>query len=106
MEPLWGPVVASGGNPSQIAHPRNPRDHAKAVAVSCDPLPKEAHADHPAVRSPGANRCARHSPFFHPDPPASKGDFDTVLDEPHFHAGLFVPNYNDGDSRLLNVAPP
>jgi hypothetical protein len=30
----------------------------------------------------------------------------TVLDEPHFRAGLFVPNYNDGDSRLLNVAPP
>jgi hypothetical protein len=28
-------------------------------------------------------------------------------DEPHFRAGLFVPNYNaDGDSRLLNVAPP
>jgi hypothetical protein len=35
-----------------------------------------------------------------------EGDFDTVLDEPHFRAGLFVPNYNDGDGRLLNVAPP
>jgi hypothetical protein len=32
--------------------------------------------------------------------------FDAVLDEPHFRAGLFVPNYNDGDSRLLGVAPP
>jgi hypothetical protein len=30
--------------------------------------------------------------------------FDTVLDEPHFRAGLFVPAYNDGNGRLLNVA--
>ena len=30
--------------------------------------------------------------------------FDTVLDEPHFRAGLFVPDYNDGNGRLLNVA--
>ncbi len=29
---------------------------------------------------------------------------DTVLDEPHFRAGLFVPDYNDGNGRLLNVA--
>jgi hypothetical protein len=40
-----------------------------------------------------------------PPPPASKGDFDAVLAEPHFRAGLLVPNYNDGDSPLLNVAP-
>ena len=38
-------------------------------------------------------------------PTCVEGDFDTVLDEPHFRAGPFVPNYNDGDSRLLNVAP-
>jgi hypothetical protein len=43
-------------------------------------------------------------PIFHPDPPCVEGDFDTLLDEPHFRAGLFVPTYNDGDSRLLNVA--
>jgi hypothetical protein len=33
-------------------------------------------------------------------------DLVPVLYEPHFRAGPFVPNYNDGDSRLLNVAPP
>jgi hypothetical protein len=30
--------------------------------------------------------------------------FDTVLDEPHFRAGLFVPDYTEGNGRLLNVA--
>jgi hypothetical protein len=38
MEPLWSPVVAIGGNPSQIATPHKPQKHAKTVAVGCDRL--------------------------------------------------------------------
>jgi hypothetical protein len=43
MEPLWSPVVANGGNPSQIGRPRKPRKQAETVAVGCDQLPIEAH---------------------------------------------------------------
>jgi hypothetical protein len=39
MEPLWSPVVATGGNRSQIALARKPRKQAKTVAVACDRLP-------------------------------------------------------------------
>ncbi len=56
------------------------------------------------VLLPRAGRGAL--PILPSRPTCVEGDFDTVLDEPHFRAGLFVPNYNDGDSRLLNVAPP
>jgi SnoaL-like domain len=38
MEPLWSPVVAIGGNRSQIALACNRRNQAKTVAVSCDPF--------------------------------------------------------------------
>jgi hypothetical protein len=43
MEPLWSPVVATSGNPSQIAQARKPRDQAKTVAVDCDRLPETFH---------------------------------------------------------------
>jgi hypothetical protein len=43
MEPLWSPVVATGGNPSQIATPQKPQKYAKTVAVRCDWLPFAAH---------------------------------------------------------------
>ena len=56
------------------------------------------------VLLPRAGRGAL--PILPSRPTCVEGDFDTVLDEPHFRAGRFVPNYNDGDSRLLNVAPP
>jgi hypothetical protein len=38
------PVVASGGNRSQIAQPKERPNQAKTVAVGCDQLPKQAHA--------------------------------------------------------------
>src|SRR6266511_5467553 len=41
MEPLWSPVVATGGNWSQIALPPKPQKQAKTVAVGCDWLPRE-----------------------------------------------------------------
>ncbi len=41
MEPLWSPVVATGGNRPQIATPPKWRDQAKTVAVGCDRLPRD-----------------------------------------------------------------
>ena len=43
MEPLWTPVVATGGKPWQITWPPKWRNQAKTVAVSCDQLPRAAH---------------------------------------------------------------
>src|SRR6266545_1714094 len=43
MEPLWSPVVATGGNRSQIARPRKRLNQAKTVAAGRDQLPFEAH---------------------------------------------------------------
>src|SRR5438128_10364544 len=38
MEPLWSPVVATGGNQRQIGCARKRRKQAKTVAVGCDRL--------------------------------------------------------------------
>jgi hypothetical protein len=43
MEPLWSPVVATSGNPSQIATPQKPQKHAKTVAEGCDRLRPGPH---------------------------------------------------------------
>src|SRR5829696_2411183 len=43
MEPLWSPVVASGGNQPQIGGARKPQKQAKTVAVGCDRLPESFH---------------------------------------------------------------
>jgi hypothetical protein len=43
MEPLWSPVVATGGNRSQIGHVEEPPQQAKTVAVRCDRSPEGAH---------------------------------------------------------------
>src|SRR5919198_4683519 len=43
MEPLWSPVVATGGNRWQIGAARKPPNQAKTVAVDCDRLPIGAH---------------------------------------------------------------
>src|ERR671937_841868 len=43
MEPLWSPVVATGGNPSQIGSGRRPQKQAETVAVGCHRLPFGAH---------------------------------------------------------------
>jgi hypothetical protein len=43
MEPLWSPVVATGGNRSQIGPVEKPQKQAKTVAVRCDRLPEGAH---------------------------------------------------------------
>src|SRR5438477_12494138 len=43
MEPLWSPVVATGGNQRQIGRARKGRKQAKTVAVRCNRLPREVH---------------------------------------------------------------
>jgi hypothetical protein len=43
MEPLWNPVVATGGKQWQIGSARKPQEQAKTVAVGCDQLPEGAH---------------------------------------------------------------
>jgi hypothetical protein len=43
MEPLWSPVVATGGNRSQMLSFENPPKQAKTVAVDCHLLPAKEH---------------------------------------------------------------
>ena len=43
MEPLWSPVVATGGNQRQIAAAHKPRKQAKSVATGCHRLPEKFH---------------------------------------------------------------
>ena len=43
MEPLWSPVVATGGNQWQMERPRNWLKNAKTFAAGCDRLPSRAH---------------------------------------------------------------
>src|SRR5438128_8343765 len=43
MEPLWSPVVATGGNQWQIRSARNPPKQAKSVAAGCHRLPETFH---------------------------------------------------------------
>jgi hypothetical protein len=43
MGPLWSPVVATGGNRSQIASAAKPREQAKTVATGCHRLPEKFH---------------------------------------------------------------
>src|SRR5919198_4725040 len=43
MEPLWSPVVATGGNRSQITEPQKRQKQAKTVAVGCHRLPRGSH---------------------------------------------------------------
>src|SRR5437016_12139751 len=43
MEPLWSPVVATGGNRRQIGEPRKPQKQGKSVATGCDRLPATFH---------------------------------------------------------------
>jgi hypothetical protein len=43
MEPLWSPVVATGGNQRQIDEPRKRQNEAKFVATGCHRLPATFH---------------------------------------------------------------
>src|SRR6266545_3878401 len=43
MEPLWSPVVATGGTQWQIRSARNPPKQAESVAAGCERLPEKFH---------------------------------------------------------------
>jgi hypothetical protein len=43
MEPSWSPVVATGGNWSQMERAQKPPNQAKTLAVGCDQLRLPAH---------------------------------------------------------------
>ncbi len=43
MEPLWSPVVATGGNQPQTYRARRRRKQAKSVATVCHQLPEKFH---------------------------------------------------------------
>jgi len=43
MEPLWSPVVATGGNQRQIDFAPDPAKQAKTVAVGSHRLPEKFH---------------------------------------------------------------
>src|SRR5262249_11262954 len=43
MEPLWSPVVATGGKPLANRPAANRARSSKTVAVGCDRLPQRAH---------------------------------------------------------------
>jgi hypothetical protein len=43
MEPLWSPVVATGGNRSQIGKHEKPQKQARTVAVGCEGLLPRLH---------------------------------------------------------------
>ena len=60
MEPLWSPVVATGGNRSQIEQAQEPPKQAKTVAVGCDQLRFRAHGKEAVPGSSpgeGLNTC-------------------------------------------------
>src|SRR6266516_7626606 len=58
MEPLWSPVVATGGNQWQIRSARNPPKQAKSVAVDCHRLPETFHGKQGVCRGlPPVARC-------------------------------------------------
>jgi hypothetical protein len=43
MDPLWSPVVATGGKRSQITRAEKLSNQAKTIAAGCDRLPQRAH---------------------------------------------------------------
>jgi hypothetical protein len=49
MEPLWSPVVATGGNQREIGSGRKWRKQAKPVAAGCHRLPETFHGKDGAV---------------------------------------------------------
>src|SRR5213082_3288995 len=51
MEPLWSPVVATGGNQRQIGCARKRRKQAETVAVGCDRLRAKFHGKEGVIGS-------------------------------------------------------
>jgi hypothetical protein len=68
MSSLWSPVVATGGNRSQIAQAREPPNQAKTVAVGCDRLRATFHGKEGVSGSSpeegSLRRPCKSAPFF------------------------------------------
>jgi hypothetical protein len=69
MEPLWSPVVATGGNQWQMAGGQNPRKQAKTVANGCHRSPETFH---------GKEGVSGSSPEEAPQKPRKAGFFFLV----------------------------
>src|SRR6266542_5590039 len=82
MEPLWSPVVATGGNQWQIGSAPKPPQQAETAAVGCDRLPigdgKESdEGGPPAERNSARPRKTKGGPShvvrgIGPEPQASR----------------------------------
>jgi hypothetical protein len=55
---LWSPVVATGGNRSQIPGRRKAQNEAKTLAVGCGQSPLQAHGKECHEEGPPAERCS------------------------------------------------
>lgn len=73
MEPLWSPVVVTGGNGSQVGLADKGPRQAKRAAAGCDRLPLRAHGKQGVDgssppeglkkrRTPALSRSGRHAP--------------------------------------------
>ena len=69
MEPLWSPVVATGGNQRQIGCARKRQKQAKTVAVGCDWLRAKFHGKEGvdgSSPSEGSEKLLLIRPFYEP----------------------------------------
>jgi hypothetical protein len=60
MEPLWSPVVATGGNQRQMRCAHDWRKQAKSVATGCHRLPETFHGKEGVDHGPVEVRLARN----------------------------------------------
>src|SRR6266566_3587141 len=58
MEPLWSPVVATGGNQRQIDRAPKPQKQAKSVAIGCDRLLETFHGKECHEEGPPGEQCS------------------------------------------------
>src|SRR5436309_8945575 len=62
MEPLWSPVVATGGNQQQIGRPSKSQKQAKSVATGCHRLPEAFHGKGRVAATSSAKECHEEGP--------------------------------------------
>src|SRR5512132_4593103 len=95
MEPLWSPVVATGGDQRQIDCARKRRDQAKSVATGCHRLREKFHGKDglrfESGRGLDQNSCKRRALLSSLTalPPACSG-MEQVLEQPGRNGCDFV----------------
>jgi hypothetical protein len=100
MEPLWSPVVATGGNRTQIWLPQKPQKEAKTVAVGCERLPFRAHGKE-GVSGSSPEGGPANCPFMDVPARAHRAGFECRLEaiESDSPVSLAAPS-KTGDSRF------